>query len=190
MLEVLVHGVVITEETINRYYYHADAFTDPLDDFLDVFIPHVLDPLIAGMSNQAGFTSVQVNTVRGGSSFTSRPITAIGAVGGDCLPPYAAFDFTLVRGGVGERNGYKRIAGVAEASQVNGIPVAGSLAVMNAAAVAMGDTLDVGLSEFRPVIRRDVINHIPQLLLTVFSISSVQFSRIGTQNSRKFGHGR
>lgn len=190
VVEILLFGNILSQQTINRFFYHSTSFTDPISDLIDEFDANVVAYLTSFMNQNAAFLQIQAQTVQNGSSFGSKNISEVGAGTGDCLPPFVSWDFTLVRGGALERNGYKRIAGVGEGAQVNGIPTSGILAVINAGVGALfGDLATTG-DTWSPVIRRTRVNKVPVIPPQYFSVSSVQFSKIGSQNSRKYGHGR
>jgi len=191
VIEVLITGFVLGEETINRFFYATmNAPIDTLDDFLTEFGNTVLTDVLAIMSNQSGFSVGTAQFVKGGTAFASKIYAAAGNVSGDVLPPFVAWDFTLLRGGARERNGYKRFAGVPESYQANGNPTTTAAALAAAAAVTMGSTVSTANDTWDPVIQRTVVNHIPQHPPVYYDISNVIFSRIGSQNSRKQGHGR
>jgi hypothetical protein len=190
VIEVKATGVVILQETINIWHYATNDTPGTLDDFLTAFNTDVLTNLLSFMNSNAGFNTVEAQYVKGGTSFASKVVTATGVGGGDCLPPYATWDFTYMRSGARERNGYKRIAGVGESSQVNGVATAGVLAVIAGTLASLGGAVNDGSASWVPVIRRTRIGRIPQVPPKYFDISAVVFSKIGTQNSRKFGHGR
>ena len=189
--EVIVTGVVLNQETINRFFYgSSDSLADAAG--LGVTVETDLLPVIAGTMNQnASFLSLLVQGVKGATDFFSATLSIQGTNGGECLPPYASWDYTLVRGGARERNGYKRIAGVGEGNQQNGVASSGIQTALDLAANAMGDILTDGDGAvYTPVIRRTRVNKTPVNPAQYWSMTGAIYSKIGTQNSRKFGHGR
>jgi hypothetical protein len=189
--EIKLFGQCITEETVNVFFYGTDAILDTTpNDLLNAFDTNVAAVIATLVSVDMLFNALTCQEVKGGTQFGSIPIFRNGPQTGDCLPPFVAFDFTLVRGGALERNGYKRIPGVPEALQAQGIITGAGSAVANTVAAAMFTNITAGLIEFFPLIQRKHIAHIPQNPPKYYNVSGVQYSRIGTQNSRKFGHGR
>lgn len=188
--QINLFGSVIGQETVNRFFYGSESSIADLSGLTTEFIANVIPALQLIMSNVAGFTHMETQFVKGGTDFRSDTLNVVGLNSGDCLPPYVAFDFTFLRGGVGERNGYKRIAGVPESEQVNGTITTGAATAAVAAADAMFAELTPGVFAWNPVIRRTRINRVPQITPKYYAPSGCVYSRIGSQNSRKFGHGR
>ena len=187
---IIMKGLVVSEQSLNVFYYGSPTLTDPLDELANAFITH-FSPLWQGItSSGALWQTCDVQMLKGSGAFTSVPVGVSGGVSGDCLPPYAAWDFTLVRGGLGERNGYKRFAGVSETSQVNGVATGAILSGLAAMAAGLNVAIDTTTDEWSPVIRRTRVNKVIQNPPVYYSFIGATYSRIGTQNSRKFGHGR
>jgi len=190
VFQLILHGTIQALETINVFYYAgSDPIITPNTTSLQ-FVSQVLS-LWPGICNTyAHLDALVCNQVRGGVAFDSMGLDITGGVSGDGLPPFTCWDFTLMRGGVGERNGYKRIAGISENHQVNGVAVPAVVPSLTAFANAMGALLNVGLAGLAPVIRRTRRNHAVLSPVEYWDISGCLYARIGTQNSRKFGHGR
>lgn len=188
--QLKLEGQNITEDTLNVFYYGSDTFADTLDDLITQFRAVVLSTFPAFTSTQCEYQGITATMVKGGNQFAAQSFSLGGSSGGDTLPPFVSWDFTLVRGGAGERNGYKRLPGVPEGLQAQGIATAGAVANLNIAAAAMEQIIVAVTDQWSPVIRRDVVNRVVQVPPKWYDISSVQYSRIGSQNSRKFGHGR
>lgn len=190
VVEIVLNGVTFSQQTINRFFYQSITFTDPINELIDVFDTVVVSYLTTIMNANAGFTSIVAQTVQGGSQFGSKSVVENGIGGGDMLPTFVALDFTYVRGGALERNGYKRFAGIGEASQAQGVPNSSYVAVINAGITALSQELLTTGDTWEPVIRRTRVNRVPQVPPKYYNVSSVIFSKIGSQNSRKVGHGR
>lgn len=188
--EILLTGVVLNQETVNRFFYATSESGGTAQGLATAFETEVV-PLLQGIMNvNASFLSMLVQGVKGVSDFATRTLSAQGTNGGECLPPYASWDFTLVRGGARERNGYKRIAGVGEGNQANGVASSGIQSALESAADAMAEIIGDSDELYTPVIRRTRVNRAPVNPAQFWSITGVVYSKIGTQNSRKFGHGR
>lgn len=189
--EVKIIGLVLAQEAINVFHYgHSEELLDP-SGWLDVFDGDVVAALLPCVADNYVAQGLTIQEVHGGGQFASKAISEFGGVSGDCLPPYVSWDFTLVRGAARERNGYKRFAAVAESRQANGLATPAALTDLNNLAARM--FADIGSTDtgvLTPVIQRETINHVHQSPPKYYTVSGVQYSKIGTQNSRKFGHGR
>ena len=188
--QIKVRGAIFGQETFNTFYYAGAAPASSLVDLASGFNATVLTPWGILVSNEWASIEESVTHVKGGTDFGDFTVVVRGSVTGDCLPPYASYDFTLVRGGVGERNGYKRLAGVAESSQSAGIVAGAAASNVITLAAAMADTISDGTTDYHAVIQRETVHGVPQLIPVYYDVSNVIYSQIGTQNSRKYGHGR
>jgi len=174
----------------NKIDYLWAAETGSPADLIDAFTTTVM-PAIRAITNQnAEYELIVCNQYHGGLSFAASAIAIGGTVTGDCLPPFVSWDFTLVRSAVGEQNGYKRFAGVSESKQQNGLVDAGFVSVLDNLATILQADLVGSLDTYQLGVRRSQINQIPVNTPTVQTISAAQYSKIGSQNSRKYGHGR
>lgn len=189
VLEVIVEGFCLGQDTINRYFYHSPTSTETLEAFISEFNDLVLLPCANQMVDGSGFVRTTAQYVRGGSAFKILGTPHDGGLLSDALPPFVSYDFTYLRGGVGERNGYKRIAGVAESQQVGGIAVPAAVTALNGIALAMFSDVSIGSDDWTPVIQRKVIDKVIQIPPKYYSVSDVVYAKIGSQNSRKYGHG-
>jgi len=187
---IITRGDVLGQEALQVWYYAAVSYDDGISAWLASFKLAVVDHLLDAMSNQAHIVTIEGQMVKGSNDFDTFNASVGGNISGDCLPPFASWDFTLLRGGGGERNGYKRIQGVPESKQVDGIATASAYADLTSLAGFMAASITVSLDEMFPCIRRTRINHAAQNPPKYFNVSDVQYSKIGTQNTRKFGRGR
>lgn len=187
---IQMQGSIFGQQCINNFYYGSGTEPTTLDALNLDFQTNVWRHLQPMISDSYVLHEVAVQGVKGDLSFGSVAYEESGTVGGDCLPGFVSWDFTILRAGLGERNGYKRFAGVPESLQNDGNPTAGALATAIAAATYMASTISTGALLFDPVIQRDYVHKIKQNPPKYYSYSAVVFSRIGSQNSRKVGHGR
>lgn len=189
-VELRLKGLCIAQEIINVFHFHSSTFTDPITDLLTTFTTGLFTLLTPMTSNVVTWTSCEGQEVGGAGAFGSIPLAVDGAAGGESLPPFASWDFTYIRGAALERNGYKRFAGIPESLQSSGIatPTGAAQAALVAAYLNTAVTLSVDI--WFPAIMRKKVNRIAQNPPKFYSVSSVIYSKIGSQNSRKFGHGR
>jgi hypothetical protein len=191
VIEIVLKGAVITEETLNVFHFASPTLTDTIADIIQAFYVALGPTLINLIGTSSVFSEVTGQFVRGSILFGSQPLVGqSGTVSGDQLPPYATWDFTYVRGGALERNGYKRFSGVPESFQANGVASGSGPANLAVLAGVLGAGFNSGTDDWTPVIKRTKIAHVTQTPPKYYSVSSVVYSKIGTQNSRKFGHGR
>lgn len=182
-------GTILGQQNLNIFYYGSVAPLVSIHDILVAQKELVWNATRLIQSVQCTLDQVKLEGVKGTNVFGAVTIGEQGSVSGDCLPPYAAYGFTLVRAGVGERNGYKRFAGVPESYQSNGIGV-GSVeanvptieAALTTEPVTEDDTLI-------PLVRRTRVHKVIQNPPTYWTVGSALYEGITTQNSRKFGHG-
>jgi hypothetical protein len=183
-------GAFLGQETINLFHFGYGAYLGTAVDALTAWWATMQTPISASCSGQATWTSAEFQQEVGGVAFGSIPLADSGNVAGDSLPPFVCWDFTLVRGGALERNGYKRIAGVPESKQANGVVDNTFRATLDNLAAPIFAGFDVGLDHFTPVIKRKQIHGVAQHPPKYYDMSNVVYSKIGSQNSRKYGHGR
>lgn len=187
---IILQGVCLGQQTLNIFYYGANSPVVDVPNLLDAFDGNVVSNVAGAVNHNWSSQLLTLQAERGGSEFGSLVSNQTGTNGGDCLPPYVTWDFTFLRGGALERNGYKRFAGVGEGNQTNGVADTGIRVALDALADEMFSNLTVDAVEFFPVIRRTRVHRAPQIPPSYWDISGIVYSKIGTQNSRKFGHGR
>jgi hypothetical protein len=123
------------------------------------------------------------------TDFTLLPLTTgnAGLQSGDPLPPFVTWAFQYIRTRTDVHHGWKRLAGGTEAEQAGGTAASGTLTYLDAIATAMEATL---ASVFEPRIMRKKFDTLTSSwVYTDFPISGVNYVRISTQNTRKFGRG-
>jgi len=185
-----VVGIIHGQQTINSFYYAGTIGDVPLDDMIAAFVDQVVPPIQSCTSIAWGVLRCDAEFVKGGFTFGSQEINQSGGVSGDCLPNFVSWDFTLLRSAVGERNGYKRFAGIPESYQTDGTATGTALANLAALADAIYNPVTVSPESFVPVIRRTKVHHVSQVPPRYYDVGNVVYSKIGSQNSRKPGHGR
>jgi hypothetical protein len=190
-LELTLKATMKLQQIINRFHYVGQsAGTPDLPTFAANWITGVLTHVADITHVDVNYLEIDIQHLTPGGAFLIDPVSFFGNVtSGDSLPPFVAFDFTLLRHGLGERNGYKRFAGVGEVSQNGGVITSGALSLANTLATAMHGLISDGVIDFEPAVQRKQINHVAQVPPKYFSISSVIYARIGSQNTRKIGRG-
>lgn len=115
----------------------------------------------------------------------------------ESLPPFCTWTFKYIRPSATYRHGFKRFAGVAETSQVNGVAIPAAIVSLNALGATLGNTVNPvhpttgvpGGGLAIPVITRAEQNGMPVRPILVDNPVAVVYDLLGTQNSRKFGSG-
>lgn len=195
--QIIDHQTFLGQEVVNVYFYRQTAgLTEAAADLADLYVSTILPELVNIQSTQVTHTQIVCNNVDNLSDYVELPLTVdnTGLESGEALPPYACYAFRFNRATRAVRNGQKRIAGIVEAGQSNGVAVSGDLPQLSTIASVMAQQLTSTDNTFQPVIYHrfpaDVTHpHPPLSLGTDYDISGVQYVRISTQNTRKFGRG-
>jgi hypothetical protein len=190
---IVLTGQVLSQLMVNVFHYRqSTAGTADLSLLALAANTAVRDVVLVGLSGQANYTKTEVLQVTGGSNYFVEEYTAVpGGTSGECLPPAVCFTYKYVRAQLGRRHGYKRFSGVLETAQTNGI-VAAALAtyVSGVAAALAADLVPSDSIHYKPVVLHKMLNGQPVVPPVAQDISTVIYSHLGTQNSRKFGRGR
>lgn len=196
-------------ECNNVFHYRVDSIneTDPVENTLSLVgkalwssIKAPLRGLTTNVMNYYSLECVKISLATGeeGDSMTYfiPESERAGLASGESLPPHVTWSFKFARPSNLFRHGYKRFSGVGEAYQSKGYPVAEQLDELDLLAVAMAAYLDVesGIGSgtpgvIAPVLIQEVKNGQRILPQVAYEPGSVQFAKIGSQNTRKYGRG-
>lgn len=129
----------------------------------DLIVDSVVDRIQKLVVSGCNITDILVRNVYDPLDFYQTPILFLGAVAGDSMPPFNAYGFRTNRTRLDIRRGFKRITGVAEGAQNAGVISGTAVALADALATAMGQTLvydDEGTDlSFAPVVvQKEKIN--------------------------------
>lgn len=105
----------------NVYFFEHTAGAGVAIDLAQAFQSQYLPVIGALQSILIWSTFLEVINLGDLGDFVSYPVEANGSYGGDVLPPYAAYGFTQRVNTRAVRKGSKRIAGVPESAQANGV---------------------------------------------------------------------
>lgn len=189
VLQVIDFQTYLGRQILNVYYYRYIIITpavDPVyDSFYAAFKAAVLDNVKLIQLTSLTHTTVQVTNVTNGVDIRSYTVNETGNItsgSGNNLPSFVSAGFIYRRSSLTTRNGYKRIGGLSE-SFMDGntftFPTGAQTAIQNGMAL----TLQLGLLDaFEPVIYRPATLVDPAV---VNSVGVVQFTQVGTQNTRK-----
>jgi len=193
IIRLTVRGQTANQEIVNVYHYkQVGAGTLVLEDLHDEFMDNVLSPLSVISSSSMLWLRFTYEQLQVGGIFLDliSETPSNGAVAGDQLPPNVCYTFTFVRKVRGNRNGYKRFAGVPESWQNGGELSAGHATEIGNVASALGSDLTTAASVvFRPGVLHKFHNGQPVDPPVFQEIATVAFTGIGTQNTRKIGRG-
>jgi len=182
------------QQIVNLYDYQQTAIFTPsgfneADDLGTAWNNQMLPMIVALQSEQVSHFLWVVGAFGSFTDFSSGvPDGNVGLVTGGCLPSFAAWGYKLSRTTRETRHGSKRIAGVAEAWQQNGVADSPAATAIANLAVALSTPLQVDDADvFTPVILHlDPVTHLP----TVSNKIAIGVYRgITTQKSRQPGHG-
>lgn len=118
----LVHRqTAFTEAIENVYFYNHSAGTGDATDLGNDWIDQIL-PLVLDIQNENMHTvGVDITNLGDLGDFDSLVATGVGISTGAMLPSFNGISFTMKPDTRAVRKGGKRIAGMSEASQTNGI---------------------------------------------------------------------
>lgn len=193
--QIIVHQAYnsVSGDAINNvFWYENIGIAHDAVYAAELFSDTVLSDQVAIMSAAVKFVALQCVNLDDPLDYTyvSPMDPSAGNRSGDCLPPFVAWAFRLNRASRASRNGQKRIGGVAEPDQVNGVPVEGIVTLLNAFATTLATNLNgTGGEVYAPRICRRPAPGAPLSASVFFPIQSATFTRISSQNSRKFGRG-
>lgn len=189
-------------EVENVYFYQrGTGITIGAQELVEEWIEQVLPDIQAFQVPECVTTAVTAQNLFSVPDTYSAALNSAGTGSslGEGMPPMVSAGFTLVRHSPITRNGSKRIAGIGEAVQENGIFQGGTpLGLLQDVADAILRTILGGLSieSFFPVIVGRILDggtyRLPASTseATVNAVDDVTYNvEVTTQNSRKFGVG-
>lgn len=195
LIQLVDNQSYLGQQVLNVYYYRITAITGLFDGYLselnDYWDANVLLPIcdiqsdgLAHNSREWRNISNGVDLFVDGTVVEGRLTTTEGAE----TPSYLSAGFLLQRESLATRNGYKRFAGIPEAS-VQGNTYVGLGADILTLQTALAGDLNIDLfSVAEPVIvKRPIVVPVEDYIYS--SIGSAIFRGLGTQNTRKAGRG-
>lgn len=215
LIELVVKGNYDLVAEINNVFHYqvtnvgtGTGAPATLEEWAAGFVENVLPFMIGLLTASVTYTSIEARLLDNvtGALVNGVPVPIPSGLGNsgsevDTLPPSDCYTFRFVRPDSTFRHGYKRLSGIAEASQVDGVATGAILTGLNDAANVFSNDLEAWtLTDGAPdtqvtdaaahpvVVQRqkngDILNPI-----NIAVITNVIYTKIGTQNSRKFGVG-
>jgi len=178
------------QEVQNVFAYECTAGSATTAELLQAFDLATKTLLEAITSVSVSYFQLDAINLDDDADFATRVIVWVGAVSGDVLPGFTAWEYQYERGVRSINNGRKAFCGVPESSQSNGVAVAGVVTDLGNLASYLEDPLVIAVpsATFTPRIwRREGIYGTPPLFQadTFYPIAGVSYKRISTQNTRK-----
>lgn len=141
-----------SQQVLNVYFYEQRAAFVPLagstaQALADEWVESVLPAILACQTTDLVHVEVRVRNLFDASDAGIAVAGATGVIidAAGTLPPFNAFGFQLNTDNAGIRPGSKRLAGVAEFAQNDGVPDAAILVTLNTAADTMAEPITGGL---------------------------------------------
>lgn len=196
IIELVDNQEFFGQEVINRYWYYLNS-TSTVDvaALAATFITNVVDAMRVIQSDQLNHLTVDVINHTDLASFGSFVTGTAGIrTPTEIMPPFVAVGIRLLRTTRDMRNGFKRIAGMTEDIQNEGLFTAGFLTTVATQATGISATLTESIRNYQPVIIRNrPTNHDPLIdpldtatwRYTFVSGTAVK-NAVTTQNSRKY----
>lgn len=181
--------------------YHYKMLTAPSTGLAVNALYRAMDSIINGVlvllqSSQLKHTGWAMTNLDDDSEFALIPTNYFASGPADAMPPFVAYSFRYNRDSRAVRNGQKRYAGVCESFVDSGVLT--SVPLVNADALAVllqGPLTDVLTGAiFQPrILHRATTAGVGGATSTTpradYGVASVQYVRVSSQNTRKFGHG-
>lgn len=181
------------QQIVNLYDFEQITAYEPIgfnvaDDIITGWIEGYLPSIIAVQSEQVVHTLASCGAYGSFSDFSAQTLSATGEVTGGALPSFNAWGFKLQRTTRETRHGSRRVAGVAEAWQQNGVIDTPGVTPIATLAGTFSELISVSeLGIAAPVIvRLNPTTHLPSI---TNRIVSGLYRGITTQKSRQPGHG-
>lgn len=187
--QVTLSAVLFLQQVRNVWYYAGATGAGSAADLITTFDAQFTDPMQDVTSTSIVYSNYHVEGVQVADDIADAEIGNEGHVSGDCLPPTNCWAFRFNRPNTSSRNGYKRLAGIAEGSQVNSVATVGTLVDLETLALLWPLPLVGSEDSYLPVVRTtqragDVVDP-PEY--NVFTTAA--YINISTQNTRKIGRG-
>jgi hypothetical protein len=184
------YGSDIGNPFVNVYGYRSNlAVVNEEVELSNAWQAQVMPEQIKVQLNLMKIIRVEVYNVTNGIGYVdAHPTTGnTGLRTGSGMPSFIAWGFQYNRATAGKRNGAKRFGACSETDVDGDGPTSGMRVVLDAFAVKLGDPLQIGIIEtwFPEILERKPAGVFPW---TSHAISGVQFKRVTSQNSRKYGY--
>jgi len=186
VMKLTLQTTYLGEICQNVFYYDVSGVDPSTADLLVVFATDVIPDIQNIVSSAVSFVNLDAINLDDPTDFSNVAIVGTpGARPTDPSPPFLAWGYTYNRTSRVVRSGAKRFVGIAEGDMDEGIAVTGILAALDALGAQLSTSLvgPIG-GVYEPIIYGDVTP--TRLVPIAVPVSSVTYTRITSQNSRKF----
>jgi len=176
----------------NVYWYRQTEGTETDAAALaNLFAVNIMPSIVAFQTTLVTHDHIYVeNQALAGDFYDLYPTSGnVGEVAATTLPPFVALAFRLNRSVRGIHNGQKRYAGIPEEGVLNGILNPSYTTLVDTLAALIGSDLangDLSLI-YEPVIRHQTTP--TSGVYGYIRVASAVFTRVSSQNTRKYGRG-
>lgn len=192
LIQLIDRQLYLEQEVLNVYYYRYILVTGATNDIYpalaDWFEDNVIAAVVQVQVDVLEHVNIEIKNLTNGLDIYDRAITIPGDIAelsSAWEPSYVSINFKLVRESLVTRNGNKRIGGLGESS-IQGntylFPTGAQAAIETALAA---DVVIGAVTTFEPIIVKRPISSPPVASYQYSSIGDAQFTRLGTQNTRK-----
>lgn len=193
IIQITTRVDYLGQECLNVWHYRLTlleagvSYTDLADDMAAFWT----NTVAAFTHTAANLTQVDVLNLTNGLDIFSKGYNLNGLRPGAVMPSFTAWSFQFLRGSRLTRHGWKRFVGVSEDDTTGNDPTGTIEAILNTSAAEMfqgvvrsGTAEDFTLTPI--IIGRTLVAGVYELDLTkINTVTSVVFSALTTQNSRK-----
>lgn len=187
------------QQVLNVYHYKQVSEPTSGTSILalgDAFYTFVQLPMFSVQTEFLQHVGLRIINLDNPDEFALVTEGETGTVPGETLPPFCSWAFRYNRSSRLVRNGQKRIGGVPEGFNDNGVATGTALTLLPLLAIGMGALITdtVTTASFTPRIVHKATDagpggDPPATVRADYAVASVEYTRISTQNTRKFGRG-
>jgi hypothetical protein len=183
--KVTIGGELYGQNTDNVFFYGSSSVGANALDIINAWEASILPTWQDAVSDDYHFLTIDVDAVQGATDFEHQGIGVDGLVLEPAEPRFIAYAFRFNRQLVGERNGYKRVAGIPDSYVDNGVLDGTGIAVSNALAAKFDDALVTAGHTYVPLIQRRQHLGAPVVPPEYYTFAVCSALGVTTQNTRK-----
>lgn len=188
LIEVKVFANFLGKQVLNRFFYVADDALSGLDGLFAKLRDGLVTVMASGQDSSLVYEKITLSDIdQAQTIFYEEALAITGALSDDCLPAFFAAGFKIIPATKSFRAGAKRMAGMTEIYNTNGVP--------NAAAIAWGGLVaaqiilplvDSGGDTWTPVLGRySGTLKLGYTAIEWTTLTAANLVRFTTQDSRK-----
>lgn len=192
LIQIVDRQVYLSEEILNVYYYRYILVTGATNDIYpalaDWFEDNVISAVCGVQVDVLIHTELEIRNLTNGVDIYTRPLNTAGDIAENSAgwePSYVSINIQLVRESLVTRNGSKRFGGLPESSIAGNVYTFPTGAQEDIEGSLAADVMIGSVNTFEPIIVKRPIGSPPVTTYQYSSIGSAQFTRLGTQNTRK-----